>query len=90
MVVGDASPGQGCGIHAVWAWTIFMLNSFGAISPFFSPFCPLERAFLHSNALPSCLRSDFIRVSFALSLSLYSLRSSCPFLHVERLLVCIW
>lgn len=33
VVVGDASPRQGCGIHAVWAWTIFMSNSFGAISP---------------------------------------------------------
>lgn len=45
VVVGDVSPRQGYGIHAVWAWTIFMLNSFGVISPFLSPLTQLNILF---------------------------------------------
>lgn len=53
-------PGQGCDIHAVWAWTIFMLNSFGYL---FSPCLLSDIFFLHLTNARIFLQSDFTGIS---------------------------
>jgi len=70
VVVGDAFPKQGCKIRAVWAWTIFMLNSFGAVSPFSVPPLPHEYFF--------CTPMHGV-VCNLISLASLSLYSFCPF-----------
>lgn len=86
-VVGDASPRQGYEIRAVWAWTIFMLNSFGTISPFLSSLpLPLLLEFLFARrCIRSCLQSDFIRVlSLPLSLLLPLSPRMPSYLHLVK------